>query len=597
MTALLHDAPLDPDELIFSDDPPPADEAHSDLHWRILIVDDEPDVHQSTTFALAGLTILKRRLEFLHAYGATDATRMLQTESAIAVVLLDVVMEREDSGLKLVRTIREELALDELRIILLTGQPGYAPELQTIHDYDINDYRTKSELTRTRLYATVTAALRAYSQIRELDALAYYDRLLALPNRNRFIQLIDHRLNADGRDRAQIAIVDIDDFSEVNDALGHRQGDRLLLSVAERLAESVGSSVQVARIGSDAFGLIGDASVLEPTTMQQVFRRPFDVFGDQMVVSASIGVARLTDVEGNGHDALKDASIALKRAKKVRRGGHVLFSAEMGAEIRERVRLLQGLRSAVERERLFVAYQPQVRLSDQHVVGAEALIRWRNDEGEFIPPDRFIPLAETSGLVIAIGEWVLRTACHLAVRLHASGHAQLRMSVNVSQIQFQRGQFVDTVRAAIEDSGIDPALLELEITESVAMEDPDLMLETLHQLKQLGVTIAIDDFGTGYSSLSQLRLMPADRLKIDRAFVHALDSGHLGGQIAAMVVDLAGSLGMTVIAEGVELEGQADTLRKLGCTEAQGYLFARPMSAPDLEAWLAAGGPGARPPT
>jgi len=190
--------------------------------WRLLVVDDEPDVHRATTFALAGVRILGRPLQFLHAYSASEASKILNTERDVAVVLLDVVMEREDAGLALVKTIRQDLRLSELRIILRTGQPGYAPEIETIHDFDINDYKTKSELTRTKLYATVTAALRAYEQIRKLDELAFYDRLSCLPNRNKFIDLSEERLKNQPAADDVIAILDIDDFSEINDALGHQ---------------------------------------------------------------------------------------------------------------------------------------------------------------------------------------------------------------------------------------------------------------------------------------------------------------------------------------------------------------------------------------
>ncbi|MFY8041516.1 MAG: diguanylate cyclase domain-containing protein, partial [Rhodoferax sp.] len=195
-----------------------------ELVWRLLVVDDEPDVHRATTFALAGVRILGRPLQFLHAYSAGEATQMLQEETDVAVVILDVVMEREDAGLALVKTIRQVLKLTELRIILRTGQPGYAPEIETIHDFDINDYKTKSELTRTKLYATVTAALRAYEQIRKLDELAFYDRLSCLPNRNKFIDLSEERIASVAHQNEVIAILDIDDFSEINDALGHQQG-------------------------------------------------------------------------------------------------------------------------------------------------------------------------------------------------------------------------------------------------------------------------------------------------------------------------------------------------------------------------------------
>jgi diguanylate cyclase len=578
-------ADTDSDTLHFLDDEADSDGVKEAV-WRLLVVDDEPDVHRATTFALAGVKILGRPLQFLHAYSASEAEALLRREDDVAVVLLDVVMEREDAGLALVKTIRQHLKLNELRIILRTGQPGYAPEIETIHDFDINDYKTKSELTRTKLYATVTAALRAYEQIRKLDELAFYDRLSSLPNRNKFIDLSDERLLGQDVSDEVIAILDIDDFSEINDALGHQQGDRLLQAVADRLKQELGSEVILARIGSDTFGLMGTESMVDPVQVLGMFRRPFEVQDDSMVVTATMGLTKSLSDGVTGRDALKDANIALKRAKKNRRGSFIVFSNEMGSDIRERVRLLQALRSAVESERLFIVYQPQVNLHTGRVVGMEALIRWRNEDGTFVPPDRFIPLAEASGMIVAIGDWVLRMACHELVRLQAMGLDNLRMSVNVSQIQFRHPEFLEKLNAALLDTGIKPNCLELEITESVAMEDAEFMLETLHLVRELGISIAIDDFGTGYSSLSQLRLLPIDRLKIDRAFVMELQKDLSGGHIASMVIELGRNLKLTVIAEGIEEESQAEALRQLGCHEGQGYLYAKPMTSLLLKEWL-----------
>ncbi|MBK9238424.1 MAG: GGDEF domain-containing response regulator [Rhodoferax sp.] len=561
--------------------------------WRLLIVDDEPDVHRATTFALNGLSIFGRSLEFLHAYSAEQAIAILREERNIAIVLLDVVMEREDAGLALVKVIRRDLNLTDIRIILRTGQPGYAPEIETIHAFDINDYKTKSELTRAKLYATITSALRTYEQIRALDDLAFYDHLSRLPNRNRFIKVIDERLASEASGDTVVAILDIDDFSEFNDSLGHQQGDRLLQAVAQRLTASLGSSTVVARIGSNAFGLMGPSGSLDPIALLDLFHSPFQVQDDSMLVTATIGLVRLTDTNEAGRGAIKDANIALKRAKKNRRGSFVVYTKDMGIEIRERVRLLQGLRSAVDTNRLFVVYQPQVMLGSGQVVGIEALLRWRNDDGRFVPPERFIPLAEASGLIIALGDWVLRMACHELVRIHALGLPALRVSVNVSQLQFRNPDFVEKLVKAIADTGVDASCLELEITESVAMEDPDFMLERFAAIKTIGVTIAIDDFGTGYSSLSHLRQLPIDRLKIDRAFVNELSSDILGGPIAAMVIELGRNLNMMVIAEGVETEKQAAILREMGCHEGQGFFYSEPLAPPELKDWLLAHRAGA----
>jgi diguanylate cyclase len=733
------------DLMLFQEETPPLPVDEIRAPWRVMIVDDDQDVHTATVFALDKVQILGRRVEFLHASSGTEARRLLARENDIAVLLLDVVMESEDAGLTLVRHIREELQQTDLRIILRTGQPGYAPEIEAIRDYDINDYKTKSELTRSKLYTTLTAATRSYDQIRTINASrrgldlivrgsaqlialpdlrefaagvlaqlagllnqrphglvcvpsscgsgahdpsggqpsynlvaaagrhrrladlpledvrddairglvtralqqrksvhqaaasvfhitspsrrdmavylettapldsterallevfcsniavcfdnigllsrlrkqAYFDPLVAWPNRVHFVEHVDRSIAQSGSEGWLVVIVDIDNFAEINDALGHRYGDSLLKQVARRLAEALGDDVPRARVASDVFAVCGRAEADLPHLLSDLFLRPFEVEGVQQTVSATLGIARLADVDG-GVDALKAANIALKRAKQERRGQHAYFTREMGVHVRERVKLLADLRGAFAAERLLLHYQPQVRFADRAVVGVEALIRWRTEEGRFISPLQFIPLAEDSGLIVSIGEWVLRTACRQQKALVASGFPGLRMAVNVSVVQFRHPQFLDMLDAALIDTCVDPTLIELEITESLAMLEADSMLNMLDRVKARGVQIAIDDFGTGFSSLSYLQRLKVDRLKIDRSFIAQMSRAN-AQSIAGMVVELGKHLGLTVIAEGVENAEQAARLIELGCPEAQGYYYARPMDAGQLFAWL-----------
>ena len=258
----------------------------------------------------------------------------------------------------------------------------------------------------------------------------------------------------------------------------------------------------------------------------------------------------------------------------------------MGVEIRERVRMMHALRTGFAKGELFVVYQPQIDLATRRPVGAEALLRWQTGDGEFVSPVRFIPIAEYSGLIIEIGEFVLRAACAELVLLRAAGYTDFTMSVNVSQVQFRHPYFLAMLRSALEDSGAPPAYIELEITESMAMEEPDLLIQMLAEVKDTGVSIAIDDFGTGFSSLSYLQRLQIDRLKIDRAFVTEITGSARGSSIAEMVIQLGRNLGLSVVAEGVEDERQAQILQALGCPMAQGFLFARPMSPPALYDWL-----------
>lgn len=741
-----HSAVVEDDDLLqFLDDHEHADDEPEEPRkpWRVLIVDDDTDVHKATELAMQGLLVEGEPLTFLHAKSAGEARSLLGHEPDIAVVLLDVVMESDDAGLQLVRHIREELRQRAVRIVLRTGQPGYAPEIETVQAYDINDYKTKSELTRTRLYTVLTAAIRSYRQIRaleanrqglemiveastelgrqhglhrfaegvvtqlcallgtlpeglvcvqapnhnsgdttgdarviaaagqysslinrplhavpagkirellarclsvghnlyedgctvlffglpngramaalvevqrELDELdrqllrafcsniavgfenvmlytqltdqAYNDPLLQLPNRTRFIELLEHNLKSP--EGITLALIDLDDFADVNDAFGHRFGDQVLQAVSQRLAQRLGFNTAMARISSNAFGLLGPDDMVNAHRIGTAFSDPFTVAGERLQLSATTGLVRLAQSRALGSELLLDAQIALKRAKAGNRGASQYFSPEMGIDARERFKLLKGLRASFEERRLFVVYQPQVELATQRVIGAEALLRWRTDEGKFVPPDQFIPLAEQSGLIVPIGEFVLRTACRQVRQLRDAGYSDFRIAVNISLAQFRHPAFIDTVRRALADAEVPGSALELEITESMAMEEVSAVLRVLAEIRGTGASVAIDDFGTGFSSLSQLRRLDVERLKIDRAFVREAQSSAAGATIAQMVVNLGCSLGMRVVAEGIETEEQRQHLLALGCHEGQGWLFAKPMPADELDRWLAA---------
>ena len=551
----------DTDTLHFLDDESEAGLV-AGLVWRLMVIDDEPDVHRATTFALAGVKILGRSLEFLHAYSASEAAQMLRTEQEVAVVLLDVVMEREDAGLALVKTIRQDLHLTELRIILRTGQPGYAPEIETIHDFDINDYKTKSELTRTKLYATVTAAVRAYEQIRKLDQLAFYDRLCSLPNRNKFIDLSDQRLTSGSFPSDAIAILDIDDFSEINDALGHQQGDRLLQAVAERLKFELGSEVVVARLGGDTFGLMGDISRLDPLTVLDLFRAPFKVHDDSMVVTATMGLTQFLSKDIAGRDALKDANIALKLAKKSRRGSFVMFSTQMGADIRERVRLLQALRHAVESERLFVVYQPQVNLVSGKLVGVEALIRWRNEDGTFVPPDRFTYLPNTAGCESA--DDAVRTL-RLAREL-LDGHTLVKLEV-LGDPKTLYPNVIETLKAA-------EVLIKEGFDVMVYTSDDPIVAKELENIGCCAIMPLASLIGSGMGILNPWNL----QIIIEHAKVPVLvDAGVGTASDAAIAMELGceGVLMNTAIASANDPIMMASAMKKAIEAGREAYLAGR----------------------
>ena len=733
--------PANQDLFLFSDEGSPggvedALPAPARRIWSVMVIDDDADVHRATQFALEGSVLFDRRIELVHAHSAAQARDLLLNHGNIAVVLLYVVMETHDAGLQLVDIIRNVAGHRATRIVLRTGQPGYAPELDTLLQYDINDYKTKSELTHHKLITTVAAALRSYDQlctieagrrglelivqasgsflepqglsnfaagvitqmaailgvqpeglvcaqgersggqyrvlaaagqyvklidqpleslydpraaqllrkcldegrsqygptesalylgekggldmaayvcssqplgevdcslldvfcvnlnaclrnlalVQRLHTEAYVDSLLRLPNRTRFIDDITAAVHARTNSQS-VVLVDVDDFASVNDMMGHGYGDLLLHALAQRLSSLLPTDVVLARVSGNTFGLLGHADKLAPKRVLAMLQEPLEVAGQPHRVSATLGVCHLDDPEQFGADWLKNASIALKQAKRSSRGQFIFFSKEMASLARSRAQLLSSLHTAFDQDRLFLAFQPQLDLHTNELIGLEALMRWRGDDGRMVPPDDFIPVAEQSGLIIGLGDWVLQTACLTMRRLLALGLAPRRMAVNVSVVQFQSPGFVERVYAALASADLTGEQLELEITESVAMLGAGVVEPILQTLRERGISVAIDDFGTGYSSLAYLERLPLDRIKIDKAFVFQLSKPG-GPRIAEMITQLGHKLGLRVLAEGVEDQDAWRALQELGCHEAQGYFIARPMESSQLTAWL-----------
>ncbi|QIL43659.1 EAL domain-containing protein [Acidovorax sp. HDW3] len=706
--------------------------------WQVLIVDDEPDVHAATVLALKGLQVQGRALAFSHAESAAQARALLAQRPDFAVALIDVVMESDDAGLQLVRHIREELGNLALRIILRTGQPGYAPEIDTIARYDINDYKTKSELTQVRLFTSLTMALRSYAQIRQLQAgrrglekilaatavlgqtmglqafasglvtqlcalldlpedglvcaaaqadggarapyvlaaagqygawmglaladvpdprvrqvlqqtlarrahgyecgaglffdggrglalaayvdiarplealergllevfcsniavafenlqlylqikeLAFHDALVGLPNRNALAAAIDLR----SPEQDTVALLDLDNFADINSVLDPSYGDAVLQAVAQQLQACFAPSTVVARLGGDLFGLLGTAAQVTPECIAQAFAQPLALAeGEPLRLSVTAGLVQLNiDGVSGGAAVLKNASAALKQAKRFARGKALYFEAAQADAARERIQLLNRLRASFSEERLFLHYQPFIALRTGRVVGAECLLRWKNAQGQFVPPDRFIPLAEQSGLMVPIGEWVARTALAWRKSLGDAVAADFRVAINVSHVQFVEPDFVPRFLAILDEAGVPGPQVEVELTESVAIENVGQLAHKLEQLRARGIRVAMDDFGTGYSSLSIIQGLQLDRLKIDRSFVSGAQAEAGAFEIARTILTLARHLHLATIAEGIETTAQRDALRGAGCEEGQGYLFSPPLDAQAFRDWLA----------
>ena len=733
----------DDDLVLIEDEAPQPKTMDETCHWQILVVDDDPGVHEATRFTLADIIILGRPLLLFHANSGAEAIAFLRAHDHIAVILLDVVMESEDAGLRTVEIIRNELKLKNCRIILRTGQPGQAPETETITRYDINDYKTKSELTQNKLFTTLTAAIRSYNQLLRLDASrrglekiiaasnqfiaeqglqtfaegvitqiasligiepeglvcagveddplndgsrqlriiaaaghfrhliqhrlseigdsrivdrltealeqrrsiielrnvtlyfaktpsegfaafidsavpihnvdqdllavfctnialcaknidlvaelrrdAFFDRHMGLPNHIALVDELDKRMLMAQHVGCALALVEVDQLAAVNDLFGQDYGDALIKATTQRLRECLPAEAFLARPAGDGFALIGPESLVNRESIQAWFGTPFMIEGVRQPVSVSAGVVPLTRGRA-GIEFIKDGYLALNQAKAAGLGQTVLFSEDLGAAVKERAQLLRELSLALDRKQLFLAYQPQIDLNSGRIIGLEALMRWRREGGGLAPPSCFIPIAEQSGLIIGMGDWLLRASLLTLQRCRASGFPDLRMAVNIAPVQLRQPDFVEVVGEALRQTQSNPADLELDITEAVGVGGLEPIIARLSRLRAMGATVAIDDFGAGCSALACLHRWPADRLKLDHRLIGALEpDGHATRTVRALIA-LGRELGLKVVAEGVENRMLLQQVIALGCAEAQGYHYASPMPADECMAWLA----------
>ncbi len=426
---------------------------------------------------------------------------------------------------------------------------------------------------------------------------AYNDPLTCLPNRAHFQQALEEAI----RHAAPFAVlfVDLDQFKHVNDSLGHVAGDQMLREAAARFERCLGRDDLLARMGGDEFTLLlpGEGAEDRAEALLQALVRPVLIEGHELHIAASIGISRFP---GDGTDAetlLKHADLAMYHAKEHGRGQWQTFSPALTEAAHERLTLESSLRKAIEREELIVLYQPQVSLRTGEIIGTEALVRWQHGEMGLIAPSRFIPLAEETGLIVPLGEWVLRTACRQAARWAHEGW-NLRQSVNLSARQLGEHNLVLWVEAALKESGLDPHLLDLELTESALVAQGEAAVARLAALRALGVRISLDDFGTGYSSLAYLRRFPLDTLKIDRAFVRELGGTTRDARqdqaVVRAIISMAHALNLEVVAEGVETAGQREVLQRLGCDHMQGFLYSQSVTPERLEVLLAVQSPAIR---
>lgn len=426
------------------------------------------------------------------------------------------------------------------------------------------------------------------AQEARIEYMAHHDPLTGLPNRVALGLHLDVALKAAQRvgHRLAVLVIDLDNFKTVNDSLGHHAGDRLLCEVARRLQSSLGAGEHVMRLGGDEFvvvldGPFNDDQVVEAAQrLSRVIGHPCHIEGCELHTSPSIGIALYPSDGDSPETLIRNADTAMYYAKSTGRNNYQFFAEPMSAAANKRLHLENELWKALAEQQLVLHYQPQVDLPSGKVVGLEALVRWSHPVRGMIPPADFIPVAEECGLILPIGQWVLRTACQQARDWLDQGIDLGEIAVNISALQFRQPEFAQTVKAILDETGLPASRLELEITESVVMHSADSSVSVLNELKAMGVKLAIDDFGTGYSSLSYLRRFPVDRLKIDQSFVADVESDDDAASLVSSIIALGRSLGLNLVAEGVESSGQADFLRNMSCERVQGFHFFRPV-APD----------------
>jgi diguanylate cyclase (GGDEF)-like protein len=536
-----------------------------------------------------------------------EVRRALAQDSPFAVVFLDMRMPPGKDGVWAAARIRE---LDPaVEIVICTAYSDVDPaEISAIVPPEEKLSYVQKPFHPREVRQTAIALASKWQAERRIVRLAYFDTLTGLPNREQSRGRLAGALEM-ARERGHMLAVlylDLDNFKRVNDTLGHAAGDELLRVVAARLQQTFQStsapddarraldltSAEVARLGGDEFLVVLpnipdiDTATSAADRLLRAVREPISIGRNSLVVTPSIGIAIHP---GHGADAaslLRNADLAMYFAKRKSPGGYAVFDGPMNATALQRFTIEEQLRGALERDELSLVYQPQFDVRTGAVSGMEALLRWRNPTLGHVPPSEFIPVAEETGLILSIGDWVLRTACIQAKLWHDRGLPAGRMAVNVSGRQFTLPEFPAQVAVILKETGIRASQLELEITESVVMSDERWAEQALRELKSLGVTLAIDDFGIGYSSLARLRQLAVDRLKIDRSFVMRINDCHDDRAIAAAIIAMARSLRIEVTAEGVESLPQLMFLQEQECQEAQGYLLSRPLPTAEADSLL-----------
>jgi len=556
---------------------------------RLLIVDDsEADAHLlGIELGREGNRLVTRRVET--ASEMRDALR----ESDWDIVISDDAMPRFNS-LEALSVVKE--SGKDIPFIIYSGTMSDRTASMAMRQ-GVRDYVEKGDFSRLvptierelKSAAVRKAVKRAESHVYRL---AYYDELTGLPNRNYFTERVAEQLAARSGAPAAVVFVDIDNFMRLNNSFGYATGDALMRQMASRLEKCAGSRVLLARFRGDEFAMfiadVGDRSEIELLMggIKHSMAKPFGHDSLEFDLSVSMGICMFPDDGDDAATLITHAEGAMAQAKREPGTNHRYYDRKTVEIASQRVVLEAALRRAVERRELFLNFQPIADVQTGRIVGTEALVRWRHPESGVIPPDRFIPIADESGLIIPIGEWVMNEACSQTKAWHNMGFRDLCISVNVSAVQFAQAQLLGQVRTALGRSGLAPQFLELEITESVLMRDAEATINTLRTLKEMGVRLAMDDFGTGYSSLSYLKRFPIDALKIDKSFTQDISVDRDGSAIVSAIAALGRSLKLKLVAEGVETVEQRAFLVDQHCDRMQGYLLSKPLPPDQITRFL-----------
>ena len=562
----------------------------------ILIIDDEEQIRSLLIDLLGDI------------YHCSDAGSAEEALAALSQDTFDLVISDIDmggmSGLELVPRVHS-LAPDTV-VVMISGNHDIEFAIKALRvgafDYiskPIDLRHVEASVERALNHHNLLVEKRRYKEQLEsllqqrtaqVDWLAYYDTVTQLPNRALFEDRLAQAV-AIARAKNQslgVLFISLDQFKKVNDSLGHGPGDSLLKEFAERLKSCISKSDTVARFGSDEFALLrsqisGTKDVIETIgSLSQVLKFSFDLPGHELFATASVGVSLFPLDGDDSQTLLKNAGAALYKAKKSGGANYQFYTADMHDLATSRLALETNLRRAITNQEFLVHYQPRVAVDSLAITGVEALVRWQHPQLGLVPPSEFIPLAEDTGLIVPIGEWVLRTACLQGRRWRDEGFAPIQIAVNISGRQFRDQDLSETVIRILEETGFPPVNLELELTESSVMQDADFASGVLSRLKSMGIKISIDDFGTGFSSLVSLKRLPIDALKIDRTFVRDATRDTDDAALVMAIITLAHNLRLKVIAEGVETEEQLKFLQLLRCDEIQGFLFSKPLPAEAL---------------